>query len=174
MRSNKFRSYIFDFPISFGIWFHFLFIKNKELELFSHSKKIQKLFNLTLDDYKKESRRFRIINDDGKGKEYLINTDILLFEGEYKNGKKNGLGIEYSFIGKIIFEGEYENGIKKNGKGYDYKGNTILTIENGNIKEFYENGQLMFIGEYINGRKWKGKKYNIFDGELEFEGEFLL
>ena len=114
IRSKFIASHIFSF-----------ILKNKELELFSHSKKIQKLFNLTLDDYRKESRRFRIINDDGKGKEYLINTDILLFEGEYKNGKKNGLGIEYSFIGKIIFEGEYENGIKKNGKGYDYKGNTI-------------------------------------------------
>ena len=31
----------------------------------------------------------------GKGKEYKLNTDILLFKGEHKNWKRNGKGIEY-------------------------------------------------------------------------------
>ena len=149
IKSKYILSYIFSF-----------INKNKKLKLLFHNKKIQKIFDLTLDDYKKECRIYRIINDDGKGKEFLINSDILLFEGDYKNGKKNGIGIEYSFTGKIIFEGEYENGIKKNGKGYDCKGNIILTIENGNIKEFFDNGQLMFKGKYLNGKKWNGIIYN--------------
>ena len=31
----------------------------------------------------------------GKGKEYLKGTNILIFEGEYRNGKKHGKGEEY-------------------------------------------------------------------------------
>ena len=139
--------------------FSFLF-ENKKLELLSHNKKLQKSFDLTLEDYKKFNHRYKILDDNGKGKEYLINTNILLFEGEYKNGKKNGIGKEYNINGKLIFEGEYENGLKKNGKGYDNKGNIYLTVENGNIKEFYDNGNLMFVGKYINGRKWNGIIYD--------------
>jgi hypothetical protein len=48
----------------------------------------------------------------------------------------------------------------KKGKSLDWKGNIILTIENGNIKEFFDNGQLMFKGKYLNGKKWNGIIYN--------------
>jgi len=37
---------------------------------------------------------------------------ILLFEGEYVNGKRNGKGKEYNYDGSIKFEGDYLNGIK--------------------------------------------------------------
>jgi len=53
---------------------------------------------------------------------------MLLFEGEYLNGKKNGKGKEY-YKDKLKYEGEYLNG-KKIGKG----------------KEYY-NGELRFDGE---------------------------
>ena len=142
--------------------FSFVF-KNKELGLLSHNKKLQKSFDLTLEDYKKFNHRYKILDDNGKGKEYLINTNILLFKGEYKNGKKNGIGKEYNINGKLIFEGEYENGLKKNGKGYDNKGNIYLTVENGNIKEFYDNGKLMFVGKYIYRKKLNGIIYD-YDG----------
>ena len=101
--------------------FSFLF-ENKKLELLSHNKKLQKSFDLTLEDYKKFNHRYKILDDNGKGKEYLINTNILLFEGEYKNGKKNGIGKEYNINGKLIFEGEYENGLKKMEKDMITKG----------------------------------------------------
>ena len=65
---------------------------------------------------------------------------IMIFEGEYLNGKKNGKVKEYHRSGQLIYEGEYLNG-KKNGK----------------VKEYDENGQLMFEGEYFNGKKWNGK-----------------
>jgi len=32
----------------------------------------------------------KIIGKNGKGKEYIINTYIIIFEGEYLNGKRNG------------------------------------------------------------------------------------
>ena len=44
----------------------------------------------------------------------------LIFEGEYLNGKRNGVGKEYNELsGKLKFEGEYLND-KKNGKGKEY------------------------------------------------------
>ena len=57
----------------------------------------------------------------GIGKEYILVTNKVIFEGEYVNGKRNGKGKEYNY-GRIIFEGEYLYG-KRNGKGkeYDYK-----------------------------------------------------
>ena len=38
---------------------------------------------------------------------------ILIFEGEYLNGKKNGKCKEYNNFGKLVYEGEYENGEPK-------------------------------------------------------------
>ena len=46
-----------------------------------------------------------------KGK-IIITKEILIFEGEYLNGKRNGKGKEYNKEGKLIFEGEYLNGFK--------------------------------------------------------------
>ena len=47
----------------------------------------------------------------------IIRKGILLFEGEYLNGKRNGKGKYFNpWNGKLNFEGEYVNG-KRNGKG---------------------------------------------------------
>ena len=75
------------------------------------------------------------------------------YEGEFKNGKRNGKGIEYK-NGKKLFEGEYLNG-EKNGKGVEYNNDIII-----------------FEGEYLNGKIWngKGKEYDG-SGSLIFEGE---
>ena len=55
---------------------------------------------------------FTIGGKNGKGKEYIIITNILIFEGEYLNGKRNGTGKEYNYDwdGKLKFEGGYLNG----------------------------------------------------------------
>ena len=80
---------------------------------------------------------------DGKGNliiSYYNNDKLILFEGEYLNGEKNGKGKEYDYYsGKLLFEGEYLNG-ERNGKGKEY--------------DFYS-GKLLFDGEYLNG---KGKE----------------
>ena len=64
--------------------------------------------------------------------EHIKRSDI--FEGEYKNGRRNGKGKEYNNKNsKIIqFEGEYENG-KRHGKGKVYYYYGELKYE-GNIK----------------------------------------
>jgi antitoxin component YwqK of YwqJK toxin-antitoxin module len=92
----------------------------------------------------------------GKGKEYN-EYDILIFEGEHLNGKRNGKGKEY-FCGELVFDGEYLYG-KKHGKAKEY--------------DKYKN-KLLFEGEYLYGkRNGIGKEYNWYNGILEFEGEYL-
>ena len=130
--------------------FSFLYEKQK-LKIIVYSKKFQKMYTIGIEDYKKESGKYKKGEKNGKGKEYNIYTNILIFDGEYKNGIRNGNGKEYDYNDKLEFEGEYKNG-KRNGKG----------------KEYYNNGKLIFEGEYLNGRRWKGKGYNI-NGNKEFE-----
>ena len=107
-------------------------------------------------NYKLYYGKYIIFEDNGKAKEYEACNNILIFDGEYKNGKWNGIGKEFNKE-ELIFEGEYLNG-KKNGKG----------------KSYYSYGGLKFEGEYLNGKRWngKGKEYDRY-GKLEFEGEYL-
>ena len=45
----------------------------------------------------------------GKGKEYNATNNILIFEGEYLYGKRNGKEKEYDWKGNLIYKGEYNN-----------------------------------------------------------------
>ena len=116
-------------------------------------------------------------------------NNLLKYEGEYLNGKRNGKGKEYNINGKLIFEGKYLDGnIKKKKDEYnDYtednfkdisfslvlEGNLKNGLKDGLIKKFYL-GQLTFEGEYLNGvRNGKGKEYDKNNGNLLFEGEYF-
>ena len=73
-----------------------------------------------------------VLLNEGIGKEYYQENEnyyitkyyqdsskqILVYEGEYLNGERNGKGKEFYENGKLKFEGKYLNG-KKNGKGKD-------------------------------------------------------
>ena len=78
-----------------------------------------------------------------------MNTNRLIFEGEYLNGKRNGKGKEYNYDGKLIFEGEYLYNWKKKGKSF--------------VKE-----KLEYEGEYLYNKKWNGKGYDI-NGNVIYE-----
>ena len=80
--------------------------KNKKLDLITYNKNMQYKLGINIEYYKEISGRYKMIDTNGKGKEYELITNILLFEGEYKNGKRNGKGIELYENGKIKFEGE--------------------------------------------------------------------
>ena len=110
------------------------------------------------------------------------------FKGNFKNGVKNGKGIEFNDLGKIQFEGEYLNGFRYNGKGYDrannlvyelkngcgyvkeyglcniliFEGNFVDGVKHGKAKEYKEdyNSTILFEGEYFYGKKWNGRFYN--------------
>ena len=156
----------------------FSFLNEKEiLNMIIYNKELQKMFLIDIEDYKKISRIYKIYEKKGKGKEYLLSTNILIFEGEYLNGRRNGKGKEYYTNGKLKFEGKYINGKKWDGKGYNLNGNMEFIIKDGigkNIKEYsYYDDILEFEGEYLNGRRnGKGKEY-YKDGKLLFEGEYL-
>ena len=114
--------------------------RNK-LRLVSYNKKIQKKLKLNINDYKNESKREKIGERNGKGKEY--NDGELIFEGEYLNGKRNGKGKEYYSNGSKLFEGEYLSDLKWNGIGYDPFNRKIYELKDGKglLKEYYEDGE---------------------------------
>ena len=148
----------------------------RKFETIKYNKKYQNLFTLNIESYKKKSCRYKIGGINGPGKEFSLDNDSLVFEGEYLNKKRNGKGKEYNDYGFIIFKGEYLNDKEWIGIRYDRNGNIKYKLTNninGKGKEYYDNGNLRFEGEYLNGkRNGKGKEYND-DGNLIFEGEYI-
>jgi len=53
-----------------------------------YNKQFQKLLLVDIKNYKKMSGKYKIGGKNGKGKEYLIDSNKLIFEGEYLNGKE--------------------------------------------------------------------------------------
>ena len=155
---------------------------SRKLELINYNKNLKKILGVTIKDYKKMSQRLKIIDKDGKGKEYEFQEPdniILTFEGEYLNSKKNGYGKEYFYdldnTRLIKFEGEYLNGKRKKGKEY-FLGQLMYEGEYSNGKKSkgkeYYNNSLLFEGEYNNGIKWNGIGKEYYNDKLIFEGEF--
>ena len=62
-----------------------------------------------------------IINDQLNGKGILINskTNNTIYEGEWYNNKKHGIGILYNKYGNLEYDGKWVNNVKK-GKGIEY------------------------------------------------------
>ena len=113
----------------------------------------------------------------GKGIEhYCFKHNNKKYEGTFLNGKRNGRGKEFNFFtGNIRFEGEYLNGKEWNGKGYNENNEIDYEVNNGSgfIKKYDNKGILKCKGEYLNGEKnGKVTKYNG-NGKLIFEGEYL-
>ena len=157
----------------------FSFIEDsRKLKIIKYNKRLQNEIDISLINYKLFSGRYIVFEtkEKIKGKEYFGYDDLLIFDGEYLNGKRNGIGKEYdSFNKKLIYEGEYLNGLR-NGKGKEYYDNGKLRFEgeylndvrNGKGKEYDYKGYLIFEGEYLKGKIWNGKGYN-YEGKEEFE-----
>ena len=100
---------------------------NNILHLIKYNKDFQKKFEININIYKKRSGKYRILEKNGKGKEFTLAKNKLIFEGEYKNGIKTGKGKEYhEFNGKIKFDGDYLKGKRWNGTGFNLKEKKIL------------------------------------------------
>ena len=149
--------------------------KKQKLNMIIYNKKLQKLLLVDIEDYKKISGKYKIGTKNGNGKEFILNTNHLIFEEEYLNRKRNGKGKEYYESGKLEFEGEFLNG-ERNGKGkegdgyYAFEGEYLNGLRNGKGKD-YLGDKLIFEGEYLYGQKYKGKYY--VNNKLEYEGEYL-
>ena len=170
--------------------------KKSQISLLNN--KLHDIMNIDIEFIKKVSGKYKKAPENGKGKEYILDTDKIIFEGEYKNRKKSGKGKEYDKYGYLIFEGEYLNG-KRNGKGKEYYNDSLLFEgeylngeKNGQGIEYYDNEQYKFKGIYKKGKKWDGVGYNDSGNEeyiikngsgkvkeyndigiLIFEGEYL-
>ena len=155
------------------------------LKLVKYSKKWQNNLDINLINYKMFSGKYIIYKSEGQGEIFNAMNDNLMYEGEIKDGKKNGKGKEYGKFGNIEYEGEYLNGKRKKIYLYNsfinqydkdgnliYHGNEIDIEMNGKVKQYDKENHLLFEGEYLEGeRNGKGKEYE--NGKLIFEGEFL-
>ena len=160
--------------------------ENAKLKILRYNKNLQKLLDIQIINYFIFTQKYIIKEANGFSKAYSYNPfyedkyeDILIFEGQYLNGLKNGKCKEYDPEGGIIkFEGENLNG-KKNGKCKEYEygsikfeGEYLNGKINGKGKEYTYEGSLSFEGEYMNGeRNGKGKEF--YNDKIIFEGEYL-
>ena len=87
----------------------------QKLKIVKYNKSTQKNLNINIINYMHFKGRYIIYGQNGIGKEYDGYNDQLIFEGEYKNGQRNGEGKEYANSG-LYFVGNYLNG-KRHGKG---------------------------------------------------------
>ena len=85
------------------------------LKIISYNKSIQSKLSKDIEDFKKAAKKYIIFGDKGTTKEYDKESNNAIFEGEYRNKKRNGYGKEYC-EGKLRFEGQYKDGLK-NGLG---------------------------------------------------------
>ena len=124
--------------------------EKRKLGIIIYNKKLLNKLNVYIENYKKISGKYKTGGINGHGKEYKIDTNILIYEGQYLNKKRHGLGKEYSKNGVLLYEGEYLNG-KRHGLG----------------KEYSKDGELIFEGEYINGKYFNGKGFNIMECDVK-------
>ena len=166
-----------------------------KLDIIKCNKSLQKSINIKLLNYKLLSGKYIIKESNEIWKLYNAFNNILIFKGNYLNGK----GKEYYLDGKLLSEGEYLNNKKWNLKLYDLNDNIISELKdgkgyfnindefngyffesefinglpNGKGKEYYFTNYLKYEGEYLNGKRHgKGKEYYP-DGKLLCEGEYL-
>ena len=96
------------------------------------------------------------------------------YEGEFKNGKKEGIGIYY-FNNGGRYEGEWKNDVQE-GKGKDYfdngdryEGDFKNGLSEGKGIYYYNNGN-KYIGDWKNGQK-NGNGINYYNGGT-YKGEW--
>ena len=93
-KNMKYTCYIKCKYIIFEKIFPYIPYKN-QLLLIKYNKEFQKELYVDINIYKKRSGKYRLIESNGKGKEFILANNKLIFEGEYKNGIKSGKGKEF-------------------------------------------------------------------------------
>ena len=54
----------------------------KKLDLLIYNKQLQNKMKINIENYKNIRYKYKIAERNGKGKEYIINTNIIIFEGD--------------------------------------------------------------------------------------------
>lgn len=130
------------------------------------------------------SKQENYINDtlNGEMRTYTTSNNVRILQQSqyYKNGKLDGLAIEYNNMGKTSSAQEYKAGIK-NGRSIWYFNNGEPAMEqyytdgilDGVQKVYNMNGVVISQGQYKHGVK-SGLWLEYFDnGELKSEGNFM-
>ena len=68
----------------------FIFKWKTKINMIIYNRQLQKILGVDIKVYKKISGKYKIVEKNGKGREYILNGDKLIFEGEFLNGKRNG------------------------------------------------------------------------------------
>lgn len=138
---------------------------------------------------------------EGLYKSFLkANTDVIDYEGVYKNGEKSGTFVSRNVLGNIISETFYAEGqldgwlTYYNQKGkisqesytlndnfyglieYDTNGSAKkYWLENGNgeVRFTYPNGKTSFVGNYINGISEGEYQWFRPDGSVDTKGQYV-
>ena len=87
----------------------------KKLKLIKYNKSLQKIKNISINNYIHFKGKYIIYESNGIGKEYYGYDNQLIYEGGFLNGERNGKGKEYYDNGKLKFEGDYLNNKKWEG-----------------------------------------------------------
>ena len=96
---------------TFFIRIIFFYLNEKQkLRIIKYNKLLQNKLDINIINYQYYKGKYVVYESKGKGKEYNSYDNILIFEGEYKNGERNGKGREYSYDGYLEYKGEYKNG----------------------------------------------------------------
>ena len=129
--------------------------EGKKLKVVKYNRNIQHKLNVTILDYKSFIGTYTAFEGNGIVREYYSYNDVILFEGEYLNGRRNGYGKLYNEDAVLIYEGTFLNG-RKHGKG----------------KEYNDDGDLILDGEFVNDQRKRGKVF--VKGILEYEGVYFF
>ena len=62
--------------------------EKQKMNMILYNNELQKICLFDIQDYKKISGKYKIGEKYGKGREFIKDTNRLIFEGEYINGKK--------------------------------------------------------------------------------------
>ena len=95
---------------------------------------------------------------EGKGYVKENNNYFITYEGEYLNGFRHGKGKEYYYNNILVFEGEYKYGKRWDGKWYYEKKISELKNGKGFIKDYIYKYDIIFEGEYLYGEKMEKEK----------------
>jgi len=107
----------------------FSFLERKRIfKIIIYNKYLQHTYKINIKDYKKMSGKYKVGKKNGRGREFELYTNNLIFEGKYFKGKRDGKGKEYYDNGQLKFKGEYLKG-KRDGKGKEYYDNSQLKFE---------------------------------------------
>ena len=115
-------------------------------------------------------------NKEGFGVLYY-KSNVLQYEGQFKNDLKQGKGILYDEEGYKYYEGDFsEDVLVGNGKNFDrmgfvnFIGPLVNNLKEGAGKEYDKNGKVIYTGTYTEGLRQGPGLENHGNGQLKTEG----